>query len=355
MKIGFVLPGTCRFPGGGFKVVYEYANFLASHGHKVSIYFDCSSSLKRFHLPESVRKIAARYLVWKRPSWFPLDPQVRKIGVFGVTNQVISQGDAIFATAVSTAVPVSRLSADKGQKFYLIQGYENWEVSDAEVQATYQLGMTNIVVSKWLENIVQKFAPHPVLISNSINSDVFNIQKPLNQRNRYSLIFHWRKESYKGGGFALELIEKLHRKYPDFKFTAISNLAKPENFPNYVEYVYGIPPEEVARLNNQHALFVCTSVAEGFGLPGLEGMACGCALVSSGYQGVYDYAVNEENALISPVKDVDAMFRNVERLLRDDSLRIRLAQAGYECAMKRTLAATGMRLEQLLLSDSDRT
>ena len=355
MKIGFILSATTRFPSGGAKIVYEYANFLVSHGHEVSIYFDCSSSLKRFHLPEIMRKVAARYLVWQRPSWFTLDSRVRKICIFGITNQSILSGDAIFATVVDTAIPVSRLSADKGRKLYLIQGFENWQLSDKEVQDTYQLGMTNIVVSKWLEKIVQQFAPQPILISNAINNNIFNIEIPLSQRKCRSLIFHWRKESYKGGDYALELIEKLHRKYLDFKFTAISSQAKPSGFPDYIEFVHGVSPEEVARRNNQHAIFVCTSVAEGFGLPGLEGMACGCALVSSGYQGVYDYAVNEENALISPVKDVDAMFRNVERLLRDDSLRIRLAQAGYECAMKRTLAATGMRLEQLLLSDSDRT
>ncbi len=44
------------------------------------------------------------------------------------------------------------------------------------------------------------------------------------------------------------------------------------------------------------------------------------------------------------------MFWNVEKLLQDDRLRVRLAQAGHDCAMKRTLAVTGNQLEQLLLS-----
>lgn len=198
--------------------------------------------------------------------------------------------------------------------------------------------------------ILSKRLPPPILISNSINGDVFNIKTPIEQRRPQSLIFHWRKESHKGGIYALQLIAKLHEKYPDFQFTAVSSQPKPANFPSYIQYVYNASPDDVARLNNQHAIFVCTSVAEGFGLPGLEGMACGCALVSSGYQGVYDYAVNNENALISPVEDADAMFQNVEKLLADDALRIRLAKAGYECAMKRTLAVTGQQLEQLLLS-----
>lgn len=349
MKIGFILPGSCRFPCGGFKVVFEYANFLAARGHDVSIYFDCVNSLKRFHLPEFIRKIANQILVKKRPAWFNLNSRVRKVCIFGISDKTIDDNDAIFATAVETAIYVSRLSSIKGNKYYLIQDYENWNISNIEVQSTYLLGMTNIVVSKWLDNIVSKFT-HAILISNSIDGDVFNIQTPITNRNKKSLIFHWRTANHKGGIYALQLIEKLHQKYPDFKFTAVSSQPKPNDFPCYISYVRNASPDEVARLNNQHALFVCTSVAEGFGLPGLEGMACGCVLVSSGYQGVYDYAIDGKNALISPVKDADAMFLNIEKLLLDDSLRVRLAQAGHDCAMKRTLAVTGNQMEQLLLS-----
>lgn len=223
-------------------------------------------------------------------------------------------------------------------------------MSDEEVHNTYKLGMLNVTVSKWLTDIVKQFAPC-TLISNSINSEIFNVHNPINKRNPKSLIFHYRTASIKGGIYAIQLIEKIHSKYPDFKFTAVSTEPKPKNFPEYITYVHGASPEEVSKLNNQHSLFVCTSVAEGFGLPGLEGMACGCALVSSGYYGVFDYAIDEENALISPTKDVDKMLLNVEKLIEDDALRIHLAQTGYECAMKRTLDIAGNQLEKLVISN----
>ena len=349
MNIGFILPGSSRFPCGGFKVVFEYANYFVSHGHNVTIYFNCINGLKRFHLPEFLRKICNTILVRKRPIWFDLHPSVRKVCVFGIRDETIADGDAIFATAVETAIDVANLSHTKGKKYYLIQGYENWNITDDEVKKTYQLGMTNIVVSKWLFHIVNEISP-AVLISNSINGDVFNVQMSIENRCKKSMIFHWRKSSYKGGVYALKLINKLRDKYPDFKFTAVSSESKPRDFPSYISYVHNASPKQVARLNNQHTFFVCTSVAEGFGLPGLEGMACGCALVSSGYQGVYDYAIDGVNALISPVKDVDSMFHNVEKLLEDDELRIRIARAGNECAIQRTLDIAGKQLEQLLLS-----
>jgi len=37
MKITFVMPGYSLKPVGGIKVVYDYANQLASRGHEVTV------------------------------------------------------------------------------------------------------------------------------------------------------------------------------------------------------------------------------------------------------------------------------------------------------------------------------
>ena len=58
--------------------------------------------------------------------------------------------------------------------------------------------------------------------------------------------------------------------------------------------------------------------------------ACGCVLCSIDYLGVHEFAVNEENALLSSVKDVDVMVRNACRLIDDNKLRIRLAENGQQ-------------------------
>ena len=73
---------------------------------------------------------------------------------------------------------------------------------------------------------------------------------------------------------------------------------------------------------------------EGYGLTGLEAMACGTALVSTSYKGVLEYASDGMNALLSPVKDVNGLVRNVQRLFDDDDLRIRIARNGVESVRK---------------------
>lgn len=61
-------------------------------------------------------------------------------------------------------------------------------------------------------------------------------------------------------------------------------------------------------------------------------MACGTALVSSDNLGAMEYAVDGKNALLSPIKDVESMEVNIERLLEDDKKRIELASEGVKTA-----------------------
>ena len=59
-------------------------------------------------------------------------------------------------------------------------------------------------------------------------------------------------------------------------------------------------------------------------------MACGAALVTTSNGGIDDYAIDGETALVCEPDDVTAMADSIERLLRDDELRIRLATQGRE-------------------------
>lgn len=57
-------------------------------------------------------------------------------------------------------------------------------------------------------------------------------------------------------------------------------------------------------------------------------MACGCALVSTNYKGVYEYARDKENALLSPINDAEALARNIKKLIKNEDLRQKIAKQG---------------------------
>ena len=93
-------------------------------------------------------------------------------------------------------------------------------------------------------------------------------------------------------------------------------------------------PVDLMAFYNTCDIFVFPSLAEGFGLPPLEAMACGVPTVISDCGGVREYAQHETNCLLVPPGDADAMARAIQRLLDDASPRAQLVQAGRDTAVR---------------------
>ena len=355
MRIGIVFPGTAKAPVGGHKVLYEYANCLVKKGHEVTIYYLAERLLEQYNLITPVQRICAKLLVKCRPNWFIFDRKVRKKAIFKISDNEIEDGDVIIATAFLTAQAVSGLNEKKGRKFYFIQDFENWgDVTSEEVIESYSLGMTNIVVSKWLEGIVNANTNNKaVLITNAIDQECFNVTTPMENRDKYTIVMHYRTAVGKGCSYGLETIKILQKAYPKLKAYIIGTEEAPEDLPDCCTYFYRIPPAQVALINNKASIFMCTSVAEGFGLPGLEAMACGCAVVSTDYEGIHEYAIDGVNALLSPVRNPEAMADNIRRLMDSDEMRISIVKQGIETAQNRTIASAVNKLEKILSIDSN--
>lgn len=85
---------------------------------------------------------------------------------------------------------------------------------------------------------------------------------------------------------------------------------------------------EMACLFNRIDVFVSTSWWEGFGLPPLEAMACGCAVITSKSGGVNEYACHDVNCLMVEPKSVAELTACINKLLVDHDLRSRLSLEG---------------------------
>jgi glycosyltransferase involved in cell wall biosynthesis len=105
---------------------------------------------------------------------------------------------------------------------------------------------------------------------------------------------------------------------------------------------------ELRRLYNANAVFVLPSHYEGWGLPAVEAMACGCALVTADNGGCRDYARHEATALVVPPRQPARLAEAIDRLLRDDPLRHRLARAGQQEVRRFSWDEAGARLDRLL-------
>ncbi len=329
MKITFCLPSLPHVPVGGFKVVFEYANKLVDKGHDVSIV--CFTNQK-FNI---IKNYTIKYYlshIYKHfyPKWFPLDKRVKKIATPYRDATHFPDSDVVFATAVNTAEIVYNLPERCGRKYYLIQGFENWIFTNEQVYQTYQLGMTNIVVSKWLYDLVHPYDSEVKLLKNPIDTNVFSVVNSIEERNPLEIAMLYHYDDHKGIPIALEALEFVHQKYPSLHVTMFGACDKREDIDkDWISYYQNQTALQLRELYNQAAIFVCASINEGFGLTGAESMACGCALASTAYKGVFEYA-NNQNALLSPVNDSQALAENIIRLVEDQGLRFSLARKGSE-------------------------
>jgi len=88
---------------------------------------------------------------------------------------------------------------------------------------------------------------------------------------------------------------------------------------NKIVFTGFIPDEDLARLYNAAALLVFPSLEEGFGLPAIEAMACGCAVAASNC-GSLPEVLGAAGRFFDP-RDANNMAQVIEQILGDDSLR----------------------------------
>jgi glycosyltransferase involved in cell wall biosynthesis len=105
-------------------------------------------------------------------------------------------------------------------------------------------------------------------------------------------------------------------------------LAKRSGAP--VEIRRYLPYEELPAWYRGARALVSPSLAEGFGLPALEAMACGTPVIASNVSSLPE-VVGDAGLLVDPT-DTDAIADAMVRLLTDDSLRSDLKARGLERA-----------------------
>lgn len=330
--ITFVLPNYSRVPIGGYKIVFEYANRLCEDDFKVQIVFLNNHALEKYKVPKCIRKIIIKYFTQREPKWFHLDMRIKKISAENSKKNINT--NIVIATAATTINYVD-YNFKNAKKFYLIQDFEDWNITKEELYKTYAIGFENIVVAKWLAKVVDVYGEKKsIYIQNPIDIKSYRIINPINKRNSLKIGMLYHKRPTKGSKYAISALKRVKRIYPDLEVEIFGATPRPIDLPSWFNYTENATQEQTVNLYNSISIFVNSSIKEGFGLTGLEAMACGAALISTDYDGVKEYAKNEVNSLLSPIKNSKILSRNIEYLIKNPQKRIALANNGHETAKK---------------------
>jgi len=352
-RITFVLPGAARFPVGGFKVIYEYANRLSAKGHQVSVVHPASAridatgtEIARSAVIYVCRKLARSW----QPHWFPMKPAVRSLYLPSLSARHIPDADVVIATAWQTAEWVAGYPRSKGEKFYLIQQLETWHGLEERVIATWRLPLRKLVIAQWLLDFARGIGEVAELQPNGLDFERFFLTKDLSDRNPSSVMMLYHQATDKGSADGLQALSLVRKEIPDLRVTLFGTSEKPSNLDPSFQY-HRCPPQEVLRnLYNESAVFIAPSWTEGWALPPAEAMMCGAALAATDIGGHRGYAIADQTALLSPPRKPEMLAANVLRLVKDSALRTRIAAAGHEFIRQFTWDRSVDKLEHALLA-----
>jgi glycosyltransferase involved in cell wall biosynthesis len=334
MKITFLMPGYMWGPSGGYRVIYEYANRLVSRGHRVSVVHPRRLRfLSAPKLPFRQRLRRAKYGLIEMFStpmidWQPVDKRVELLFVSDSGERHLPDADVLFATAWQTIPSVLRSSLAKGEKFYLIQGYETWMGPKEMVDQTWREPVNKIVISRWLLELGDSIGANNLThIPIAIDHRLYRVTKPVSQRPRQVVMaLSWVR--IKGSEDGIRALEIAKRSFPDLRVVLFSNSRRPPWVPQWMSFSQNPDQRRIVdEFYNGSSILLSPSLTEGFPLPPAEAAACGCAIVATDIGGHREYVQHNVTGLLSPPQDPDALARNLCLLLADDDLRIRLAQS----------------------------
>jgi L-malate glycosyltransferase len=358
VRITFVLPSLPWAPIGGFRTVYEYANYLVSNGHDVVVVHARElGSLAPVVVPARGVVVRLRALAGRlknrygRPRvwWQHIDPRVELRYPRELAPDTIPDGDAVVATSWVTSDIVAALAPRKGRKFYLIQDFYPYQGTREALERSWRLPMTKVAISSWLADLVAEAGSEAVANPIAVDHATFALRTPIATREaRVTLMCS--TGSYKALDVAIDALERVRARRPGVQAETFGALRRPAALPEWVVYRQGIPQDELVDLYNRCAVYLCSSNAEGFALPPAEALACGCAVATTDCGGNREYAEHGVTALVSRPGDAAALAQHVFALLEDRALRIQLAQAGMERVRGLTWQASARRFEGVVAS-----
>ena len=351
LKITIIFGQYNRISGGN-RALFEYANRLHEIGHNVKLYILARPARwyridhwKRI-LNKTVTKISSEEIDW-------MDNKI-PINILSCNSEnLIPDSDILLATAWQTAEFAECFSNNKGKKFYFVQHHESlWTRKKDKAQNTYYMPFQKIVISTWLKKVLlEKYQQKAELLITPVNDKIF-YRDTAHPSNSLRVCFLHHDYDWKGYKDAIEVIKIIRSK--NFKINPVvfgekmqdpSPLFEDAGFK--FEYHYRPTGEALRSIYASCDVYLCASWYEGLGMPSMEAMACGAALVTTNTGGSQDYAIDGNTALVSPPREPKKLANNIERVLRDETLRQKLAENGYQKIKEFSWEANTLKLERL--------
>jgi glycosyltransferase involved in cell wall biosynthesis len=177
------------------------------------------------------------------------------------------------------------------------------------------------------------------VVFHGVPPEFFLAERP--SREARTLLFVGQWLPMKGVSYLCEAFTEIAHVHPDVRLICAGTITPAEavlaDFPPVVRSRVTVIPRlerlALVDLYRDADIMVAPSLYEGFGVALVEAMAARLPIVTTRVGVAADALTDGESALVIPTRHVDAIVREVERLLSDAALRERLGEAAGDVAL----------------------
>lgn len=329
---------------GGDKMVLAHASYLAEKGHLVELWTSRIDTVFPIHKNIRVFDIKSR----------------AKLGTLFHSIMFKPKIDLVIADIIPLACLLALRNRSK--MVYFAQDYDESYYSHLWqrlfIRTLYFLGLTilkirTIAVADHLAALLRlRFKAYVETVDNGVDCRTFYPDPdPLLldvKEGRKAIVLLSRKDPRKGFDLGLKIIDRLHIKMDPDK-VEIWTVGEPIKLGLlgglHRDFGY-VGADRLRQIFSSADAFLYHTRHEGFPLMALEALACGCPMVASEAVSVVR---KDEEALISPVGDVNMAADQLGQLFDDPSLFDMLRMKGFEFSKKHSLDVSSRNFEQVLL------
>lgn len=336
MKLTFVLGSGG--PSGGARVTVEMANELLMRGHDVRIAHRA--------IPMSLRNIYRRVRGYNRADWL-YSCHARTQAYVELGDLHFARSEIVIAVGTHTILDVHQLQQDV-LKLRYCHGLQ-LHLPDL-MKSTWGIPMPTIVVSPMLVSPLRQLTgelplaviPNGIRTSQYFREDVEKIGIGTVYNTDYR----------KAPEHTIAIMDAAHTRWPRIPLYVFGCSRRPTSIPRRAYWRY--PPLSKAReLYNRSMIWIVGSRSEGFCLPILEAMACGCVVISTDHDTAGGLITNGDNGFLVQIGDISGFMQHIDLVLTDQDLRGRVVRRAIQTVQQYTWDNAVEKMEKFLLAFRD--
>lgn len=365
MRVSFVLP-TLNL-AGGTRVVADYANWLATHGHHVTVAWPAprveplAGRVKR-----ALRRELALSGLWNssavdRTYFRTRENSIRLIecGNGRVSSADLPDGDIVVSTFWAAVEWMNDFPDRIGRKVHFIQGDDRLTpgLPLDRVLSAWRQPMSRIAVAPWLKRSISEVVGEvPVsIVLNGVDHNLFRADP--RRRGPVPTIGFLHTTLYiKGCDILAQAVATARSRIPGLRVLSFGERVRHSPFlPSFVEF-FPTPPQ--ARLREIYAncdWWIWASRAEGFGLPILEAMACRTPVIATPAGAAPELLAGKAGYLVTEASAEEVAKAIVSCCAISEEKWAAYSNAAHRTAMQRSVDRAAREFERALLGVHDQT